>query len=88
MDRYNFILEKWDTDIELFFDFIEHICGFQANSKVYNVLKREIYTMEDLKYWIAIFDGDIDSIEETTDTFIKSKRMIGWFGLTPIIFLK
>jgi hypothetical protein len=78
MDRYTFLLENWDRDLALFFDFIETVCGIGKDNQTYTLLKNEIHTISDLTNWIECFDGDFDSVEFTTNEFMNRKKYMNF----------
>lgn len=63
---YDEILTGWDQDVNLFFMWIEIVCGLNRNTDVYKFLQENIHSVADMNDWIQFFDGDFDNIEADT----------------------
>ncbi|RXZ78068.1 hypothetical protein EBB07_28865 [Paenibacillaceae bacterium] len=68
--NYDQLLEEWEQSRENFLDFMIHVCGLPVDSKTYKDLDRTINNIEDIKKWGEFFDGDIENITATTESFL------------------
>ncbi|MCR8641453.1 hypothetical protein NV379_02175 [Paenibacillus sp. N1-5-1-14] len=72
MDERSFyydILENWDKNKMYFMLWIEFVCGFGFDTLLYQELESLMIDSNDIDAWIDCFDGNFDSVIETTELF-------------------
>lgn len=69
----NEILYGWEDDIQIFFVWLEVICGLHREGSTYLELKESINTKDDLDIFVSIFDGDISRVENNISNFLLAK---------------
>lgn len=74
MDSYYELLDNWENSTENFLLWVEIVSGINKVSKTYTDLKEEVTDVKEIEKWVYYFNGDLDSIEITTEKYMETKR--------------
>lgn len=59
------LLYNWEDSVGSFFEWVEHCCGVKQDSLLYLELMKYIKTMDDLEWFIDLYDGNMYALDAT-----------------------
>lgn len=72
----NDVLYKWESDVDTFFVWLTEVCGIHSEDEMFQVLKREIQSQDDLDEFVECFDGAFWDLRNSYNKFLSNRDTV------------